>query len=395
MENALFERFATLREAAWKEWENKAFYDWRIALSVWGGLIFIAGFVANSRMLSGLGAFGVILITSLSAIIVLSYFAFLSFVHKSMDKHRERDLHWKRMMEATLHDDDQLPEHLRASIKHQESRHAAGFRRDYTTRVVQITITSVLLILIIVVSLVTALQGVANGGQEAESFIPFYTVLSIAVGLIIIVIAAWLFLRYKSWKGATIVGAIGTFTMSWGISLVKIDNVISIGTIEVTVPNDNGKKREPQAGKETINAIDCDVIKWPKLGPFEVGKYKMPSLVDDPDWNNCINEIKRLQQANLIVSLNIVGSADRTPLHKSLRRVYGTNFGLASARAHWVRGKLLESVGFSIADKTIVFTSGPEHVGSKVQPFNLSTDRTVTVIAYVCSDKVKLPKVTN
>lgn len=134
--------------------------------------------------------------------------------------------------------------------------------------------------------------------------------------------------------------------------------------------------------------LDCGDGDNYKIGPFADGTAGDTSM--KPDVKN-LSELKakiadltgtleehRLKQR--LLGLILVGSADIRELKPPLTHSFGSNAGLAQARAEWVRIAIGNSM--SPKPKTILtLSSGPAHVGLDPLPENLAKDRSVRVCA--------------
>lgn len=125
------------------------------------------------------------------------------------------------------------------------------------------------------------------------------------------------------------------------------------------------------------------------VGPFRPGQDRSPedsTIADNPTLCRCghekdiIQEIRTRTRHESLVGLFIVGSADTFELHGSSRREYGSNMGLARARADWVSGQL-KSSGILAGDqsKVITMTVGPSVHGQPLNPKITAPDRNVAV----------------
>ena len=88
-----------------------------------------------------------------------------------------------------------------------------------------------------------------------------------------------------------------------------------------------------------------------------------------------------LFEAGTPQQLMLIGRVDITQLNEQKRELYGSNNGLAQARAKWVWDKLVEKLNKpekdALRERTILLSAGPLHVGKKVPE-----DRSVEV--WVC-----------
>jgi len=375
-----FHAMEALRDAAWKDWENKAFYDWRVTLFVWAGFLLVAGFLAQSRLLSSASNWIEIAVLVATALILLGHFAFIVFIHRSLDNQRERDLYWRAQMECTLPEQHRPPYRLSSDI-----RLKAKHSRDYTPRIFQVLISIVLFGLIVLVSIVTSAQRPSEVGQIIASTTSLTSVLAPAIVLIFLVFAGLALLKRRMLIGA-IVGITGAVVVPIGLSLVSIEQLLGIDEINITITSSDKPDTPPDSYVEDYNKTR-DLVQCGEFGPFPIGQHRMASLMDKPEWRNCIKSIQRLVSEESLEVLYVIGSADRTPLHTSLRSKYGTNFGLASARANWILQEIInEFPTADLLDRTIVLTGGPAHVGFHVDPDSLSLDRIVRLLALSLPD---------
>ena len=81
--------------------------------------------------------------------------------------------------------------------------------------------------------------------------------------------------------------------------------------------------------------------------------------------------------------LLLIGRADIKPLRWKRRVLYGSNNGLAQARAKWVLDQMTAKslIQESDRERAILLSAGPLHVGSNVSDCDLSLDRSVEVWA--------------
>jgi hypothetical protein len=115
-----------------------------------------------------------------------------------------------------------------------------------------------------------------------------------------------------------------------------------------------------------------------EIGPFTPGEGCQERVGDDPASEAASVEIRKLGQR--VVAIIVSGSADVAMLRPSLRKAYGTNAGLASARAECVK-RVLEAKLGSGAERAIVISAarGPAYIGDRVREEDRRKDRTVRV----------------
>jgi hypothetical protein len=116
------------------------------------------------------------------------------------------------------------------------------------------------------------------------------------------------------------------------------------------------------------------------VGPFVSGTHTML----DPDGQSSMNAVKQSitdsQAHGKLLILFVVGSADKRPLSGRVAAIYGSNEGLAGARADWVRCQIvsLPSASFP-ANRVVVTIRGPAKIGASVSSLDMSSDRLVDV----------------
>ena len=136
--------------------------------------------------------------------------------------------------------------------------------------------------------------------------------------------------------------------------------------------------------------LDCGEGDSYKIGPFADGNAGDTSIKPDEKLLAKLNEnieplVGKLTKNHLgqrPLGLILVGSADKRELKPPLFHLFGSNAGLAQARAEWVR-KAIENSSMRPKPKTILtLSSGPAHVGQDPLPEkDLAEDRSVRVCA--------------
>ena len=132
---------------------------------------------------------------------------------------------------------------------------------------------------------------------------------------------------------------------------------------------------------------------WEKvatIGPFPIGEHdkltpkKFESELVTP--YQLIHARRSLFEAGTPRQLMLIGRVDITQLNDQKREDYGSNNGLAQARAKWVWEKLVKKLDKpekdALRERTIFLSAGPLHVGKNVEETNRAKDRSVEV--WVC-----------
>ena len=121
------------------------------------------------------------------------------------------------------------------------------------------------------------------------------------------------------------------------------------------------------------------------IGPFASGKSdQIEQTLLLSDWTRCSD----IASASTLIrgscergdgcQVMLVGSADKLPLRRDLETEFGSNEGLARARAEWVREQFMYALSLD-PNRFLVLTIGPrEHEVTRV-PAELQLDRSVQV----------------
>lgn len=127
-----------------------------------------------------------------------------------------------------------------------------------------------------------------------------------------------------------------------------------------------------------------------KEGESENGN-EPPSELVIPD--ELLRDLGSLFEAGTLQQLMLIGRVDITPLNDETRRRYGSNNGLAQARAKRVWDGLVEKWKLdepekldepkkkALLERTILLSAGPLHVGKDVEDTDRAKDRSVEVWA--------------
>jgi hypothetical protein len=127
------------------------------------------------------------------------------------------------------------------------------------------------------------------------------------------------------------------------------------------------------------------------IGPFEIGTFdslegstKYTNVCEYGSLSAAIDMMRKSEKEKQLVSLFLIGSADKFSLHNRLKQIYGSNEGLARARAEWVETQLIRCQVLQ-KDKTpalITITTGPAVSGDSKNQRDTAADRTVMIYAW-------------
>jgi hypothetical protein len=150
-------------------------------------------------------------------------------------------------------------------------------------------------------------------------------------------------------------------------------------------PNPPTGGNPPNSPTRSDAGFDCgDPDNALKVGPFVTGDVKLEK--GTTDVNVLLDRLSARRDHRALIGLILLGSADKTPLLPKLASQYGSNAGLAQARAEWVRSRLLQAdvshqLGVASWDKIATTVAGPARVGIDITPDALALDREVRVCA--------------
>ena len=113
------------------------------------------------------------------------------------------------------------------------------------------------------------------------------------------------------------------------------------------------------------------------IGPFPDSANCPSHLKEQPSFLAAVNNLKEISSA--ILGVLVIGSADTRTLTPNLRKTFGTNAGLAQARADCVKALLVEQVPAVKSEFMKSYARGPINVGSLMSQTDLASDRVVSV----------------
>jgi hypothetical protein len=261
----------------------------------------------------------------------------------------------------------------------------------------------------------TAVVGLSGVG----SFILYLSAFSmIMLGSLLTVLGYWLW-KFQNRLAAGIISsaagaavAFGGFSLG-GVTLVgKVDKLfpITLGgghsdvptKIEIVYqppqgprgepgpqgrPGDKGDPGEPGGDASKIVGLDCGESDSQRIGTFVVGSAS--KLEDEKAGVKKIQDVgeklKMASEQRALLSLVLVGSADKRPLSGALLKEFGSNAGLAQARAKWVKDRL-PALFPGNREAIVAVYGGPLGVGLVTSRDVLAFDRAVQVCAFWGAD---------
>jgi hypothetical protein len=121
-------------------------------------------------------------------------------------------------------------------------------------------------------------------------------------------------------------------------------------------------------------------FKWlADVGPFPAAQGCPPSLARDQSFATTATKLKGI--GDDLAGMLLIGSADTRELRPHARSAYGTNTRLAIARADCVKELLINTLDLPVDFEMIVtMARAPKHLGSRLQPAQLESDRAVTIL---------------
>lgn len=171
--------------------------------------------------------------------------------------------------------------------------------------------------------------------------------------------------------------------VSFAVFHAEIQPTTSLSIAVEGQPTD--EKAQPSVQLSGVK-IDCGLDKQPiETGPFT------PAHDAEVDYRYRVHEasevaidVSHIIKDAQFVALILIGSVDKLEPRKALLDKYGSNQGLAQARAQTAKTQLLSEFGnIQIPQPQAVITlnTGPTQIGSKVKADGLAKDRVVRVCA--------------
>jgi hypothetical protein len=113
-----------------------------------------------------------------------------------------------------------------------------------------------------------------------------------------------------------------------------------------------------------------------RIGPFELGSEKVLEAGTEV-LTRLRAELNARSRSGEFTQVLLIGSADKFELTDRLRARYGSNAGLARARADWVAEQLLDGTGQKVPH--LVLTVGPLEHGTDLSRRDTAPDRSVGI----------------
>jgi len=148
------------------------------------------------------------------------------------------------------------------------------------------------------------------------------------------------------------------------VSLFSIENFINIQLIkELKIEISKGFR----------------VKKFDEIGPFPIGDHKLYGYTKEKMMIK-IRRLKKELNNNEVYFIFLIGKSDKIPLGKNIREVYGSNIGLAQARANWVKRLIKKNLPKNnLKIPLIAIGTGPDMVGVNIDKDKLAKDRSVEI----------------
>jgi hypothetical protein len=196
--------------------------------------------------------------------------------------------------------------------------------------------------------------------------------IGIIVGVVLLGVGLILVFIWLGRREAERTGALGTLLSLGGITLFSI--------CDLTLINLNIEKLY---SKTVLPESRFELREFGSIWPFPDAKH----VPDDPSIEDSlmriVTDVHKQSEGDSLNIILIVGGADKRLLGLEAEAMYGSNRGLAQARANWVRLEILRLFKqFHIQiDTTRIITliSGPKNIGTEVLPEKLAEDRSVKV----------------
>jgi hypothetical protein len=116
------------------------------------------------------------------------------------------------------------------------------------------------------------------------------------------------------------------------------------------------------------------------IGPFASSNDTLPSAVADSQLRRVASILLSVVERSQGRLLLIVGGVDKRPVRGEAASRYGSNEGLAQARANWVLRSLHHRDARLASFTSIALPAGAQHFGQELPTSILQRDRTVRVL---------------
>ena len=172
----------------------------------------------------------------------------------------------------------------------------------------------------------------------------------------------------------------------------KVINAINTNTERITTAIKD-IKLPPEVRNHCVSGWKKVATIWPfRTGQHEIREEIEKDKAAKKRLGELIKDNPLLSKANGFHQLMLIGRVDITPLNDKTRGHYGSNNGLAQARAKWVWEKLVEKLNKpekdALRQRTILLSAGPLYVGQgeedPTEIKNRAKDRSVEV--WACGD---------
>lgn len=161
------------------------------------------------------------------------------------------------------------------------------------------------------------------------------------------------------------------------IGLLVFASSIALSTIfaDPKIKEDVGSKFAVYLQQPDRNLLLTHVA---RIGPFASGESKLSNKESEA----CVISLLRPYRNDSRHGWQLVAGLDKQNLKPNLVKVYGSNYGLAMARAAWVRDVILNGVQDFHSEQAILNVAGPMSIGSAFGKISLESDRMVDIFVW-------------
>lgn len=123
-----------------------------------------------------------------------------------------------------------------------------------------------------------------------------------------------------------------------------------------------------------------------QVGPFSPGRFALETAPAMASLDSILAHLKEGQKSKRVAFVMLAGGADKRQLRGRLLATYGSNEGLAAARAHWVRQQIDSLLP---SQRILHWAKGATQFGDSITDDQFTKDRHVLVVVALKPQRLK------
>jgi len=194
-----------------------------------------------------------------------------------------------------------------------------------------------------------------------------------AVGALLLLAAGVIVWMHEVRRRGALLG-VGICAISLAFLLQACPNLLAFsfertavadGPAQAGVPVGGAGPGADSSGPSSPGNLASRLVHVASVGPFPEAQH----VAADTLVVAALDALERLISPAEAGFILVVGHVDPRPLGAAARGIYGTDTGLAQARANWVRARLLDLAGANLpADRVLALPAGPASTGVPAAP---------------------------